>query len=109
MKHTKLKPVVAKLPPASQITCPNPKCGRPHALKWHVGATGKKRQLVYYCDRVERQSKCKHLGNAIIVMTTQRCVAPENVVPTADVPEDYTTPAADKLNEARQYQLSLMR
>lgn len=92
----------------STITCPNPKCKRLHALVWHVDGKGK-RQLSYYCDRVERQSKSKHYRDAIIVRTTQRLVAPDDVVPTTDVPEELTRPAADKVSDKQQYQFPLMK
>lgn len=95
-----------KNPPSKTILCPNPRCARTHALVWHVDAKGK-RTLCYYCDRVERQSKDKHLGNAIIVMTTQRRVAPDGVVPAPDVPEEFTAPAAEKLQEKNQLQLPM--
>ena len=94
--------------PVTQITCPNPRCKRPHALIWHVDSNGK-RQLCYYCDRVERQSKSKHDGTAIIVLTTQRMVAPDGVVPASGLPEELTTTAAEKLNDKAQLQMPLMR
>ena len=94
--------------PVSQITCPNPRCARPHALIWHVDVKGQ-RQLCYYCDRVGRQSKSKHGDETIIVLTTQRRVAPDGVVPASGLPEELTTTAAEKLNDKAQLQMPLMR
>jgi hypothetical protein len=107
MKPKFIKARPALLPPSKTLVCPNPRCKRTHALVWHVDSKGK-RHLSYYCDRVERQARAKHDGTAIIVMTTQRRMAPENVVAADGVPEELTTPAAEKISDKQQLQMPLM-
>lgn len=94
--------------PIRSISCPNPKCGREHGLFWYIPANGK-RQLMYRCDRVERQGAAKHTGNAIIVLITASLAAPPGIIHSDDLPEEYTAGAAEQVNDQAQYQLPLMK
>ena len=95
--------------PVTQITCPNPLCGRQHGLFYYIYKQGPRlrRQLSYRCDHVERVSHNNHEGNPIIVRSTAVRIAPDNIAVPLGLPEEYTPAAREFANKKAQLQLAI--
>lgn len=93
--------------PVSTVTCPNPKCAKPHALFWYV--TSNSRQLTYRCDKIERQGKHPVTGAIILKIGSGMLAAPAGVKAADGLPTVLSRPAQEKAQGRRQFQLPMMK